>query len=379
MKATIIGGGITGLTIAVGLQKAGHDFAIYETAEAFKPIGAGIILSPNALYVYDQLGLYEELAELGHPLRFFNISDVQGKVIQENDTRFILHGKPYASIGIHRGDLQRVLLSHIDKGKIHLGKLLEAVTAVSKDLHFKDGDTIRADYVLACDGIHSAVRQSLFPKAKLRYSGQTCWRGVADIDLSVFQLGSPAELWGNGLRFGYVPLGYNRVYWYGTAVSPPQQRDSDLQTTKQKLLAHYRSFAPFVHNIIAATPAIMRHDLFDLSPIQTWTQGDFLLLGDAAHAMTPNLGQGAAQGIEDAWAIVKLLGQHPSHRAAFAAVQAARYEKANLVAKRSWQIGQVTNWQNRLLCRLRNSLMSYAPKSAADTEKARLFNVPAYL
>lgn len=378
MKATIIGGGIAGLTTAVGLEKLGLDYQLYESADAFKPVGAGIILSPNALYIFDRLGLLNQLKALGHPLPRFDITDATGRILQKNRTDFALHGKRYEAIGIHRADLHQALLSHIDASKVHLAHSLSTIDNQSGHLIFKNGKTVKPDLLMGCDGIHSAVRNALWPRTNLRYSGQTCWRGIADIDLAQVRMTNPAEMWGNGNRFGFVPIGPNKVYWYATAVEPAGQKDQSMSETKQKLSTQFRSFLPGVNEIIQATEQIMRHDLLDLKPLQNWSMGNAVLIGDAAHAMTPNLGQGAAQSIEDAWAIVNLLKQHGQHQIALAEFAKVRKEKVTSVGTLSWRIGQATNFQNRLICQLRNSLMRLAPESAGEKQKAKLFSVPSY-
>lgn len=378
MNATIIGAGITGLTIAVAMQQKGLHFTLYEAATNLKPVGAGIILSPNALYVYDRLGLYDLLKQHGQPLHSFNIVDAQGTILQKNDTTFSLNNRQYTSLAIHRADLQQVLLTQLSPEKLRLGHALEHYDLLTNELHFSTRKTVQANYVLGCDGIHSQIRQTLFPDSKLRYSGQTCWRGVAKLRQKEQLSANPAEMWGNGLRFGFVPLTGERFYWYATAVLPPHGKGSPLAATKENLRQTYQEFAPVVGQLIQNSPAIMRHDLLDLVPLTSWSRENALLLGDAAHAMTPNMGQGAAQGIEDAWAIVNLLEQHDNPKTAFTAFEQARFAKANEVAKLSWQIGQVTNWQNKLACRLRNGLFRLVPTAVSAKQRAKLFSVPHY-
>lgn len=375
----IVGGGITGLSIANLLQQRGVAFELYEAVQALRPVGAGIILSPNALYIYDQLGLLAQIEQAGFPLRRFDIADAQGRLIQQNDTQFAQHGQEYHAVAIHRGALQQILLGGISAEHIHLNHALSHIDLDSSTLHFANGTRTQADYILACDGIHSKARQSLFPDSRLRYSGQTCWRGVATTNLSPERLSQPAELWGNGLRFGYVPIGPTTTYWYATAVVPADGRDNAPEATKASMLERYNPFAPFVSDIIVATPGdtIVRHDLYELRKLAAWSRGRTLLLGDAAHAMTPNMGQGAAQGIEDAWAIANCLTRHADPPEAFAAYRDQRYAKATRVTKLSWQIGQLSNPKNALLCRLRNGVMRLAPAAAANKQKARLFSVPA--
>ncbi|MEM7801264.1 MAG: FAD-dependent monooxygenase, partial [Chloroflexota bacterium] len=317
MQATIIGGGITGLTVACMLENLGINYQLYEATPEFRHVGAGIILSPNALFVFDQLGLMPKLEAASFPLHRFDIVDQSGRLIQKNETAFEQGGQAYHSLGIHRGDLQSILLESIPQEKRHLGKRLAEYRPELKHVTFDDGDEIPVDYLLACDGIHSTVRQTIFPDAQLRYSGQTCWRGVATTNLRPEQLNAPAEMWGEGVRFGYVPLAADQTYWYATDAVPQNGKDDDLEGAKRDLEEMFRRFPSVVSEIISQTDHIIRHDLVDLALLSRWSAGSALLLGDAAHAMTPNLGQGAAQGIEDAWAIGNALSQHANPREAF--------------------------------------------------------------
>ena len=303
------------------------------------------------------------------------MTDQHGRVIQKNSTTFSQHGRDYHSIGIHRGKLQQILLDQLPTNKIHLGKRLTRCDQTSHQLTFADGTQLKPDVLLACDGIHSQVRHSLFPDAKLRYSGQTCWRGVATTRLDTQRLNNPAEMWGNGVRFGYVPLSETETYWYATAVQPAGQKG----LPKEQLYTLYQSFAPFVSEIIreTAVPQIIQHDLYELKTIPTWHRRNSLLIGDAAHAMTPNLGQGAAQSIEDAWAITHCLKQAQSPQDAFLRFEQIRRKKATQVSNTSWQIGQVTNWQNSFLCQLRNSLFRLTPSQLAAKQRKQLFSVPS--
>lgn len=375
MQATIIGGGITGLTVACMLEAMGIDYQLYEATPQLKHVGAGVILAPNALFVFDQLGLMPQLEAASYPLRRFDIVDQQGRLIQKNETTFKQGGRTYHSRGIHRGDLQQVLVGMIPSEKLHLGKRLFEYRPEMKQAVFDDGDEISIDYLLACDGIHSQVRQTLFPNAQLRYAGQTCWRGVVKTHLRPEQLAAPAEMWGDGIRFGFVPIAVDQTYWFATEALPQNGKDADLGETKSALQAKFQHFPAFVLEIIGQSDQIVRHDLFDLAPLSRWSAGPALLLGDAAHAMTPNLGQGAAQGIEDAWAIGNALSQNATLQEAFTAYEAARFAKAKQVSTLSWRIGQITNWRSRWLCQARNTLMRMTPPSFAEKSKATLFTV----
>lgn len=369
MEATIIGGAIAGLTTANLLQKLGISYQIYEATEGLQTIGAGIILSPNALYILDKAGLLDQIKQVGHHLPRFDIANFDGRKLQHNELSFIIDGKHYEGIGVHRGELQRILLQNIPHENIHFSKRVKQILPTKNKVQFSDNKTISYDYLLGCDGIHSTVRAALFPKSSLRYSGQSCWRGVVNQTAP----SSPAELWGCGLRFGFVPIASNKTYWYATAVQAPKKALDCLEELADMFVA----FAPFVKELIINTTNnnFMQHDLEELRQMPVWSAENILLMGDAAHAMTPNLGQGAAQSIEDAWAIMHALVNTDTIAEAFQQYHLTRYKKVTWVTKQSWRIGQVSNWQYEWVCALRNMLFAYTPTLIMNKQKKQLYSV----
>ena len=274
------------------------------------------------------------------------------------------------SYAIHRGRLQQALLNEIDSTKIFLNKRLSSVTQQTNKvaLTFEDGTSAEADVVIAANGIHSVVRKILFGEAPLRYSGQTCWRGMAKFTLAADQKMSSYELWGKqkGSRFGFVPTSENEVYYFATLFTDANGKDQRGQV-KKKLLSLYSDFGGIPLQLIEATPEenIIRSDINDFAPIKKWWKGRIALLGDAAHATTPNLGQGGCQAVEDAFVIAKCLKEDSSPEAAFNHYQSIRYEKAVHVVNLSRNLGRLTNISNPMLQLMRNGFMSLIPESSS--------------
>jgi 2-polyprenyl-6-methoxyphenol hydroxylase-like FAD-dependent oxidoreductase len=371
MKGVIIGGGIGGLTTAIALKKQGIDFEIYEAAPELKPVGAGIVMASNAMQVFQRLGIEQVIMNAGLEIHKAFGVDQSFKVISGLDVK----GKVAPRFGIgsyafHRGRLQQALLTEIPSGKIHLNKRLESLKQDQDQviLTFRDGTSVEADFVIGADGIKSVVRKNIFGELPLRYAGQTCWRGMAKFTLPADKKFNSYEMWGNqkGLRFGFVPTGPDEVYYFTTYFTDPNGKDEP-GNVKQKVFNLFSCFGELPKQIIEATPEenIIRSDIHDFVPIAHWWKGRVALVGDAAHATTPNLGQGGCQAVEDAWVIAQSLKTNATPEKAFEHYQNIRYEKAVHVVKMSWNFGRVTNLGSPILRSLRNSLMKMMPESTA--------------
>ena len=371
MKAAIIGGGIGGLTTDIALNQSGIDFEIFEAAPELRPVGAGIVMASNAMQVFQRLGIERQIKEAGLEIvSAYSVDQsfqlISGLAVKEKVT-------PRYGIGsyaFHRGRLQQVLVTEIDSSKIHLNKRLQSVIQRSDkvDLIFDDGTVTEADVVIAADGIKSAVRKNIFGDLSLRYSGQTCWRGMANFSLPADKKLNSYEMWGKqkGLRFGFVPTAENEVYYFATLFTAPNGKDEPGEV-KRKLHSLYSVFGALPVQLVESTPEekIIRSDINDFVPIKQWWKGRVALLGDAAHATTPNLGQGGCQAVEDAFVIAKCLKEYSSPDQAFQTYQQIRMEKAVNVVNMSWTMGKMTNIGNPFLQSVRNGLMRLIPEATA--------------
>jgi 2-polyprenyl-6-methoxyphenol hydroxylase-like FAD-dependent oxidoreductase len=369
MKAAIIGAGIGGLTTAIGLKQAGIEFEIFEAAPELRPIGAGIVMASNAMQVFQRLEIEKKIKEAGLEIdHAYGVDQsfklISGLAVKEKVApRFGI-----GSYAFHRGRLQQALLSEIDPGRIYLHKKLDSLKDTGKQvaLTFVDGSTTEVDLVIGADGIRSVVRKNIFGDVPLRYSGQTCWRGMAKFSLPADKENNSYEMWGKrkGLRFGFVPTSENEVYYFTTFFADANGKDEP-HHLKEKLINLYSCFGDLPTQLIEATPEqnIIRSDINDIVPIKQWWKGRVALLGDAAHATTPNLGQGGCQAVEDAFVIAQCLRGNASPERAFEKYQAIRYEKAVHVVNMSWKFGSMTNIGNPILQSLRNGLMRMLPES----------------
>lgn len=374
MKTIIIGGGIAGLTTAIALEQIGYETAVYESSPQLSVAGAGIWMATNAMQVFHRLGLADEVSAQGVSLDRIEVADHKMKSIQATEQLLFVDTYGYGVTSILRSRLRDILVSHYGKA-IHCGKKLQKVEEEGDVVKafFEDGTSVIGDLLIGADGIHSAVRQQLVPSARLRYAGQTCWRGVAPISLAAPFEKACVETWGKNYRFGLSVISDQEVYWFAVAKAPEGQRDKG--NRKAKLTKMYADFGDPIPDIIAATPEtqIIRNDINDLKPILKWYQGRVCLIGDAAHATTPNMGQGGGQAVEDAWFLSQILKEEPQPENAFKRFQDKRRKKVDQVVRTSWQIGKVAHISFGQ--GLRNFLLRKAPKALAEKQMLALYNI----
>jgi len=365
MRALVIGGGIGGLATAIALLNAGHEVHVFERAPEIKEVGAGIALWANAIKALDKLGVGRSVRSISLPdlnggIRASNGALLSGASTSELEQRF---GAP--TLVMHRADLLNTLFSAIDRDLIYLNIQCVGYEADERCVtaHFADGRQMDADVLIGADGIRSAVRGQMFPEARPQYAGYTAWRAAVNFEHK--KVGDKwGETWGRGARFGIAPLKNGQVYWFATQNVAEGEKDPPGQV-KQRLKDIFAGWHEPIEALIDAADesTILRNDLYDLAPLPRWTDGRVALLGDAAHATTPNLGQGACQALEDAVMLGRCLTLEANVVTALREYESKRMARANMIVARSRQIGAVGQWENPLACTLRNTLLRLMPAS----------------
>ncbi len=377
-RAVVIGGGIGGLTLAIALRRKNWNVSIHEAASEMRPVGKGIVMPYNAMQVLDRLGLAWRVSEVGWQVRSFELQNAYGTIL--SSLRLSEQGSRlgHSIIATTRAELVEILANAIPTEILHLGSQFTHFTLESTYVraHFKDGSEDIADLLVGADGIHSRVRAQLFPEVTLRYSGQTCFRGISEIALPKALACTSREVWGGRDRFGFAAVGPKRVYWFAPQISPPGLEDS-VGLRMQRLFDSYGKFPDPIPRILAAARAedTIRTDLFDFKPIPRWSEGNVVLLGDAAHAMTPNLGQGGAQAIEDAFVLAEQCGQADSVAAALGTYERVRMAKATWITKASWTFGQISHWQNPVARWTRDAIIRRVPSWMRYKQMEQFYNL----
>jgi 2-polyprenyl-6-methoxyphenol hydroxylase-like FAD-dependent oxidoreductase len=363
MRVIVVGGGIGGLSIAIALRRAGIETTVLERTSKLEAAGAGITLFGNAMRGLERLGVRDAVAGRSAVARRVAILSRDGATLSEMPPDLFAE-----STATHRGDLQDALAEAA--GELRLNS---DVTTVKQDddgvsVLLADGSEERGDLVVGADGVQSVVRRRLWPDAQPRFAGYTAWRGVTQFPLEAGRL---TESWGRGQRFGLVDIGRGRTYWFATKNAPESEQDEPAGR-RAELLRRFSDWHKPVRQVLesADESSILRNDVYYLDPLDTWSRGRVVLLGDAAHATTPGIGQGAAQAIEDAVVLGRALAAPGELTLALEAYEARRRPRTALVLKLSRRADRAGQLDGRLACAVRNVIVWLQPAAAQRRQLA---------
>jgi len=278
---------------------------------------------------------------------------------QRKDIMMERWGSALASM--HRGELQQLLAAEVDPATIHLGARCTGFryTAGGVAAQFEDGREVQADLLVGADGVHSVVRDRLFGEAPLEYRGYTAIRGITPAG-SVPLPADASETWGRGSRFGLGPTSGERLTWFATWNTPA---GGGAGGSREHLLGLFGDWHEPVRRVIEATPAdsIVRNDIYDRRPSRTWARARVALIGDAIHPMTPDLGQGACQGLVDAVTLAGCVARADDLRAALLSYQRQRWRNAAVTTMIARTMASTGQRHGRFSCAARDAMITALP------------------
>jgi 2-polyprenyl-6-methoxyphenol hydroxylase-like FAD-dependent oxidoreductase len=372
----IIGGGIAGLTAAIAMQRLGTRLKVYESAPEIKPLGAGIWMAPNAMQVFHRLGVADKINAGGVPLNNIQVVDDGMRPIMRTNQERVRQKFGCTTTAIRRSGLQEILLSEIDPGDVLLSKTCVSITEEDDNLtvNFSDGTSVKAGFVIAADGIHSAVREQIFPGVKFAGTGHIVWRGISAINLKHKYKKAIMEAWAHGVRFGFSEIADGMVDWFVVEKGGPAtlQREG----LKERLQDIFKNFAYPLPDILQAADEqkMIRNEITDFDPIPKWSKRNICLIGDAAHASTPYMGQGGCQAVEDAYVIAKCLHEENNVERAFEKMQQLRRKKALHIVRTSRIMGRAGYLQHTA-CALRNFVIRSTPPFIIEMQFRKVYSL----
>lgn len=317
LQAAIVGGGIGGLSAANALLRRGIDVAVFEQAATLGEVGAGVFIYPNSLRQLERMGLADALsavgAKVGAGSEYYRMDGtVVGPILTNDSSGW------NGLYGMHRADLLRVLAAAIPPSAVHTGHRcigFEQNIAAAR-LTFAHGKTAEADIVIAADGIHSTLQKYVVEPSTPEYSGSRAYRGLLASDKVPEWRKQAHQVWmGDGKHFMAFPVRSGRLLNYVGFVPTKGETAESWSAIgdRDELAASFAGWDPRVVGLLEKVESCFWWGLYDRKPLASWTNGRLALLGDAAHAMLPHLGQGANQAIEDGVALAVLLqGRGPT-------------------------------------------------------------------
>jgi salicylate hydroxylase/6-hydroxynicotinate 3-monooxygenase len=338
LRVAVVGAGLGGLAAAAALRARGNEVRVYEQASRFARIGAGIQMLPNSMKVLRGLGVEEKVRGFAFaPRSHLNRRAGDGSVMAELPMPEARYGAPY--LCMHRGDLHDALLSVVPGEVIHLGKKLAAIENRKQKaiLKFAGGSTAEADLVVGADGVHSRLRELILGPEKPINRGRVAYRAVFPSARVGRDLGHSRTKWWGADRhivIYYTTASRDEVYF---VTSVPEKQDwvtPESWSAKgdvQELRAAFADFHADVRAVLDACPDCHKWAILEREPLERWSEGRVVLLGDACHPMTPYMAQGAATAIEDAAVLARCLQEFPHVEAALRKYEAHRKPRTSRI------------------------------------------------
>lgn len=361
-QVVIVGAGIAGLTAAIALDKIGVSPIVIERASALTQAGTALSLWPNALAALGRLGLREDVTKVGLPEPAGEVRDSSGKVLFTVNQERLARDLGSRTLIVRRPDLQLLLLDAAAHLPIRLNtrarRILPGADSVAVDL--ADGQSLRASIVLACDGIGSIAR-SLVNNPPLVFRGRTSWRALLSDPSHLSEVATLTV--GEGKQFITGPLRGGATYW-AADVGLPEGANSSMTDRRGFLLDVFAGWhAPIPELIdLTADDQLVTADLYDSAP-RHLRVGRVGLLGDAAHPMTPDFGQGACQGIEDAVVFAACLAASPGPVDALQRYESLRLRRVRSIVRGSRRLGQLATTTSPVVVGIRNLVGRHLPSS----------------
>ena len=357
MEITIIGAGMAGLTTGIALKKFGHQVTIYEQAEQILPVGAAISLWSNGVKCLNYLGLTEQVEKLGGKMdNLAYIDGLTGDVMTQFSLYPLIEEVGQRPYPVSRAELQNMLMDEFGREDIHLAKKMISFVEEGErvKIQFADGSEIESDLLVGADGTHSITRAYVLgEQVERRYAGYVNWNGLVDVSDDYAAADQWTTFVGEGKRVSLMPVANNRFYFFFD-VPLAVGLENDRSQYKALFKQYFKGWCEPVQKLIDAVDVqkTNRVEIHDIEPFANFYKGRVVIVGDAAHSTTPDIGQGGCQAMEDAIYLarslqINTLGLQDSLRR----YQNKRNERANELVLRARKRCDVTHMKDEAVTR----------------------------
>jgi len=372
-RVVVVGGGVGGLTSALGLQRAGVEVEVHEKYPDVASRASGFTLWSYAIKELLALGL-DDPERIGSPIEVTEVRNQVGRLIEEMPVGEVSRELGAPSCDVRRPDMQRALIELLGDGVVRMGSEVVGVEqdSDSATVLLADGSRSSGDLVIGADGVHSVVRDHVAGSSKLNYSGYSGWGGILDgFAHELLQPNRHVEVWAQGSKGGVADVGNGQTRWYVVHKAPAGSKD--LPVVKDEILAHISGWYELLRDAVDAAPpeSIVQTEAWDLDPLDTWVDGRVVLLGDSAHATTPFASMGACMTILDCRALVDRLVSDAPFEEALGTYQNARKEHDESIVRHSRRLGKLQMLSSPIVGWLRDEAFTRMPedKMRAVTEE----------
>ncbi len=349
-NVAIIGAGLGGLACAIALDKQGINVQVYEQAKDFRPVGGGLALFPNGLNFLELIepSIVEAIKSSGCCIHTVTIKDIAGETVRSNPTTQLTEKYGQTIVTIWWWHLQQILASKLPANCIHLDYQCIGFEQNNRGvkIYFEGAKTAYTDLLIGADGINSAVRKTLIGEEQPRYLDSMSWRATVKCEQDILNPEEIVRIISDEQFLFLINVGDGYMSWVTRKYAPEYCPPANSEEMKHRILQNINNWAEPIRNLIEITPPdkIFEFPICDCLPLDSWSQGKVTLLGDAAHPMSPSMGQGANSTFEDAWVLTQCLSRFPTVEEAFDEYEKERIDRTIIIQIKSAE-GEKNQWK----------------------------------